>query len=360
MRIGEVELVALATPGHRPEHVAYLVRERGSTRLVLSGDSLLVGDVARPDLAVPVKEGARAMWDTLRRLVALGDDIELWPAHVGGSLCASRSAGSATSSTIGRERRTNPLLSFADPLAFMAEVTRCMPARPPSVERVVSLNVRGAADPGPVGELDAGVLARLVGERVCFLDVRDPESFDVAHLHGSINLPADSRGVGTRAGWAAGTDEPIVLIAPSLDTGRAVTALLLAAGVWNVAGLSVADLEDWKAAGLSIDTSEAVPPARVVTNIKTRSLRLIDVRDPAEWSTGHIASSRSLPLSVLGDGRARDLAFEPPIAVVCASGVRAALAASIIRRRGHHPVWRVPGGVEQLVRLGAPTVRGSS
>jgi hydroxyacylglutathione hydrolase len=103
-----------------------------------------------------------------------------------------------------------------------------------------------------------------------------------------------------------------------------------------------------------------VPPDRLVPRIRASGVRLIDVRDPAEWSTGHIAGSRSLPLSELGDGRDPALALEPPIAVVCASGARAALAASILRRRGHDPVWRVSGGVEQLRRLGAPMAREPS
>jgi hydroxyacylglutathione hydrolase len=166
VRVGELELVALSTPGHRPEHVAYLVRDEGIPRLLLSGDSLLVGDVARPDLAVAAEEGARALWDTLKRLLALGDQVEVWPAHVGGSLCASRSASSATSSTIGQERQGSPLLAFDDAAAFTAEVTRRIPARPPSVERVVSLNLRGAADPGPVRELDANALGRFLGDGV--------------------------------------------------------------------------------------------------------------------------------------------------------------------------------------------------
>ena len=360
VRVGDLELVAVSTPGHRPEHVAYLVRDEGIARLLLSGDSLLVGDVARPDLAVAAEEGARALWDTLKRLLALGDQVEVWPAHVGGSLCASRSASSATSSTIGQERLTNPLLSLADAAAFTAEVTRCVPARPPSVERVVSLNLHGAADPGPVRELDANAPGRFLGDGVCLLDIRDPESFDAGHLDGSINLPTGGRGLGTRAGWAAGTDEPIVLISPSLDAGQRAAELLRAAGVWNLAGLSVADPPAWKAAGLPLRTGESVPPDRLVPRISTRGVTLIDVRDPAEWSTGHIAGSRSLPLSELGNGHDTALALEPPIAVICASGARAAHAASILRRRGHDPVWRVSGGVEQLRRLGAPMAREPS
>jgi hydroxyacylglutathione hydrolase len=357
VRVGDLDLVALATPGHRPEHVAYLVHDDGIPRLLLSGDSLLVGDVARPDLAVAAAEGARALWDTLKRLVALGDQIEVWPAHVGGSLCASRSASSATSSTIGLERRSNPLLSLGSGAAFTAELTRCMPARPPSVERVVALNLRGAADPGPLRELDASALARFLGDGICVLDIRDPEEFDAGHLDGSINLPAGGSGLGSRAAWAAGTEEPIVLVSRSHDAGRRAAELLRAAGVWNLGAMTVADPQGWKAAGLAVRTVGAVPADRLVPRISARAVTLLDVRDPPEWSTGHVAGSRSLPLSELGDGRNGALALEPPIAVVCASGARAALAASILRRRGHDPVWRVTGGVEQLAHLGASMIR---
>src|SRR5206468_4325322 len=124
LEVGGLKLVALATPGHRPEHLSYVVHNGSGPVLLLSGDSLLVGDVARPDLAVPAQEGASELWGSLQRLGSLGDDVEVWPAHVGGSLCASRAASTATSSTIGGERRDNPLLSLADVGEFSAEVTR--------------------------------------------------------------------------------------------------------------------------------------------------------------------------------------------------------------------------------------------
>jgi hydroxyacylglutathione hydrolase len=356
VRVGELEVVALDSPGHRPEHVAYAVRERGEIRLLLAGDSLLVGDVARPDLAVDATQGAEAMWRTLQRLMTLGDNVELWPAHVGGSLCASRTASSATSSTIGQERRSNSLLSLSDPVAFTAELTRCIPARPPNVERVVALNLDGAAEPGPVRELDSGALARLLDEGVCVLDLRDPESFDAGHLDGSVNLPAGGRGVGTRAGWASRADEPVVLVSPSIEIGRRGAELLRAAGVWNLAGLSVADPSAWRDADLVVRTAEALTPDRALRRIRDRAFTLIDVRDPAEWREGHIEGSHPLPLSKLSDGRNGTLALEPPMATVCASGVRAAVAASILRRRGHHPVWRISGGIDALARLGALVV----
>jgi hydroxyacylglutathione hydrolase len=357
VRVGDIELVALASPGHRPEHVAFAVREGGDVRLILSGDSLLVGDIARPDLAVDAAEGAEAMWQTLRRLMTLEDDVELWPGHVGGSLCASRAASSATSSTIGQERRTNLLLSLRDPAAFTAELTRAIPARPPNVERVVALNLEGAADPGLLPELDALALASALADGVCVLDVREPEGFDAGHLPGSINLPASGSGFGTRAGWAIGAEEPVLLVSPSLDAGRAVGELLRAAGIWNLRGLSLADPAAWRAAGIEVRSSQALAPDDVVPRLESRTLTLLDVRDPSEWNDGHIELSHLLPLSQLGDGLGGAVPVAPPIAVVCASGVRAALAASILRRHGHDPVWRVSGGVEALAQLGAPLVR---
>lgn len=357
VRVGDVELLALASPGHRPEHIAYAVRERGGVRRLLSGDSLLVGDVARPDLAVDAAEGAAAMWHTVQRLIALGDDVELWPAHVGGSLCASRAASSATSSSIGDERRGNPLLTLGDPAVFAADLTRAIPARPPNVERVVALNIEGAPDPGPVRVHDPDALSRALGGRICVLDLRDPEEFDAAHLPGSINLPAGGGGLGTRAGWAVGTEEPIVLVAPSIEAGHAGVEVLRAAGIWNLEGLSVADPQAWSEAGIEVRSAHALAPRQVLPRLIDGALTLVDVRDRAEWSERHIEPSRLIPLSELGDGRGGGLALEPPLAVVCASGIRAAVGASILRRSGHEPVWRVRGGVEELAQLGAPIGR---
>jgi hydroxyacylglutathione hydrolase len=282
----------------------------------------------------------------------------VWPAHVGGSLCASRGASAATSSTIGSERSDNPLLSLHDAASFTAELTRCSPARPSTVDRVVRLNRHGATDRGPVRELDPSALARFACDDICLLDIRDPDSFDAAHLEGSINLPAPGRGLGTRAGWATSGEETIVLVSPSFEAGTRVAELLRAAGVWNLSGMSVADPEAWKTAGLVVRTGEALAPDRFVSRISDGGMTVIDVRDPAEWDAGHIVGSRNLPLAELGDGRGAAKALKPPIAVVCASGVRAAVAASILRRRGHDHVARVSGGVDQIARFLIPLPAG--
>jgi rhodanese-related sulfurtransferase len=225
---------------------------------------------------------------------------------------------------------------------------------------VVELNRRGAGDPGPICELDPGCLAYLGLERLCLIDVRDTDSFDAGHLAGSINLAVRGRGIGVRAAWAAGPEERIVLVAPTRAAGLEVAELLRAAGVWNLAGLSLADPEGWSDAGLEVQTGFALAPESVADGVRSGELGLVDVRDPSEWSDGHIAGSRSLPLSELGDGGA--LALEPaePVAVACATGVRAALAASVLRRRGHGSVARVRGSVEQLADLGLPLVEDAA
>lgn len=361
LRVGGLEVRVIAAPGHRPEHLAYLVSDREGVdvpSLLLSGDSVLVGELARPDLAVEAVEGARALWGTVRRLVALGDRVQLWPGHVGGSLCGGGTLSEKTFSTIGNELRTNPLLSLQDADAFIEELTRGVPARPPRVERVVALNRRGAREPGPVRELDAGGLAHFVSCGVCVLDVRSPEVFDEGHLAGAVNLPAGGQGVGTRAGWATGLEEAIVIVSATLETGMRVASLLYAAGVWNLEGVSVADPAGWAASGLDVRGAAALAPEELAPRLSTRELQLIDVRDLYEWRAGHVVGSLHLPLSELGDGRDAMVPPQRSVAVACASGRRAALAASVLRRRGHPDVSRVTGGIGDLAGHGASLVTG--
>jgi hydroxyacylglutathione hydrolase len=359
VHVGRLHLRALAAPGHRPEHLAYQVldatRATGETWLLLSGDSLLVGDVARPDLAVPGEDGARGLWETLRRIEALGDHVELWPAHVGGSLCGSGSLSAKTSSTVGYERRANPLLSLGDADDFVAELTRSVPPRPPTVERVVALNQTGPGDPPPLHTLTVARLAQLV-RHVCLLDVRPAEAFDAGHLAGALNLPAGGRGLGTRAGWAAGVQQQIVIVADSRHAGEQVADCLYAAGLWNAQGITIADPPAWERSGLDVRTAGALTPERLVPSLARGELELIDVRDRAEWRAAHIDNSLHLPLAELGDGCQVKLPRERPLAIACATGGRAALAASALRRRGHAPVSRVVGGVTELARHGATLV----
>lgn len=355
---GAVAIEAVAAPGHRPEHLAFLVTDHGEgRRLLLAGDSVLVGGLARPDLAVDAQSGAEALFETSRRLVGFGDDLEVWPGHVGGSLCGAGTLSDETSSTIGAELSRNPLLSIDDLPEFVAEITRTIPVRPPQVAKVVALNLRGASFPGPLRALDHAEFAELVGGGACVLDVRASDAFDQVHLAGAMNLPAGGKGIGTRAGWVTGDGETVVLVAPSLEVGAQVRELLLAAGVWGIAGVSLADPAWWSDEGLPMRAVGALSPDEVVSGLAAQDLEVVDVRDPHEWRAGHVAGSIHLPLSALRDGRDCAAAVPPgDLAVVCARGPRAALAASVLRRRGHTGATRLAGGIGDLVDRGIPLV----
>ena len=210
--VGSVELRARATPGHRPEHLSFVLRDRSradAPLALLSGDALLVGDVGRPDLAVEPRQGAQALYGALRSLSDLDDSVELWPGHIGGSLCGGSSLSQKPSSTLGYERRANPYLAIRDEPSFVERLIGSLPPRPPRADRVVALN-RASALP-VVREprvLGAAAVGRLLSAGGVVVDVRPADQFDAAHLAGAVNLPAalrfdrDARRLADRRGTA--------------------------------------------------------------------------------------------------------------------------------------------------------------
>ena len=342
LRAGRVRLTALATPGHRPEHVSFAVRDEargGEPWCLLAGDSLLVGDVARPDLAVAPGEGARELHASLERIYGLGDHVELWPGHVGGSLCGGGALSPKTSSTIGYERRAGATAGL-DRDAFLALVSGRTPPKPPNVARIVALN-QGPLDTEPAEP--AVLRADELDTRATVLDARTPEDFDRAHLRGALAL---GRGAGrvTRVGWAVDPAEPLVVIDDTLPRARLLADALHALGLWNVVGVAAADPEAWFAAGLPVASAGAWDVDELALRLRARRVGLVDVRDEREYAAGHVPGSVSLPLHVLGDGRGRLARADRPLAVACAVGGRAAFGASLLRRAGHADVVRVAGG----------------
>jgi len=360
LRVGHVLVRALATPGHRPEHLALVVSDASRSSepwMLLSGDSLLVGDLARPDLAVEAEFGARDLHASLGSLLELGDHVEVWPAHVGGSLCGGAGLSLKTSSTIGYERRFNPLLSL--PLEqFVQRLTTSIPTRPPNVALLVEANrrTREHLPPSPP-LLGAEALAQALGDgEVTVLDARDPRSFDEGHIDGALNLPVSASALGTRAGWALRPHEQIVIVADEQWRADAMTRALQAVGLWRIRGVAL----DW--AQLPATRERALSLEALADGLRERSLALVDVREAEEWRSGHVEGSIHLPLGRLGNGRELDV--EPPrgtIAVACAAGARAAFAASLLRRGGWRDVVRVAGGgVGGLLAYDIPLIGGAA
>lgn len=362
INVGRLRLRAMATPGHRPEHLAFLVSDLSRSEdvwLVLSGDSLLVGDLARPDPSVQTREGAQALHRSVQRLVELGDHVELWPGHVQGSRSGARDVSAKRSSTIGYERRCNPLLaSGVSELA--AELKADSVARPPHVDHVVGLNARRRPQlPSPPYRLEMPQLLAELQAGAQVLDGRPADDFDAGHIEGAINLPP-GRGQGTRAGLVLGPEDPLVVVAADSREAHAIAERLHSVGLWNIVGLLEAAPEVWAASGVQVRTSRSWDPFRLSQRLLAGRTRLIDVRDREEWQLGHVRESRSLPLHRLADVGPADLEPSPlDFVVACEGGGRAAFAASVLRLRTGADVVRVArGGIEDLPARGITLVPG--
>ena len=337
--LGHVTIRAVHTPGHRPEHTALVVLADGEPRHVLTGDSLFVGSVARPDLAVEAREGAEGMFRSLRRLLELPDAVEVDPGHVAGSLCGAGMSG-APSSTIASERASNPFLALLDDEhRFVAETVGTAGIRPPNVERIVALN-RGpfVSAPEPLDELGSA-------DGAVVLDVRDPEAFARGHVPGAINVPLGVSRFATKAGFVLCDGDRIAIHATSdADADRAARALR-AVGFLELAG-RLAEPE----------TSEHVEPVDIdelERLLAGGGARVVDVREKDERDDGYIAGSMHMPYRLLRACGEDLAAGDAPVVTICESGERAGIAASVLAHEGVNarpvlgggiPDWQARGG----------------
>jgi hydroxyacylglutathione hydrolase len=358
LQLGALTVRALHTPGHRPEHTAFLLidtRRGGDPWAVLSGDSLFVGDVARTDLAVEKALGARQIFESVHeKLLALPDDCELWPAHLGGSMCGGAGVDMKICSTIGFERQHNPALAIGDVAEFVAQAVRKLGPQPPNFEKIVALNR------GPL--LTTGVeVAALYPQQVelkreegaLLVDVRTDLQFDDVHIQGSVCIPSFSSGFGSKLAWLADHEQEIVFIGRDDADGRRAATLALAVGVRNIAGLLAGGMTNWRQERRPAAHTERLAAADLLDRLRAEpGLQLLDVRERSEWDAGHVPGSAFTPWhDIVGIPEGLDAAR--PIAVICAAGVRAATAASLLGRYGAPEVIHViDGGVPTLERAG--------
>ncbi len=340
--LGEVLLRCIHTPGHRPEHccVAVLDTSRAPEPwLVLTGDSLFVGDAARPDLAVDAREGAEGLFHSLQRLVELGDGVEVYPGHVAGSLCG-KAMSSKASTTIGFERRFNPALASTDVAAFVAEAASVSAPRPPNMERIVELN-RGPL----VGAQASPPEVPMPREGAQVVDVRPVDEFARGHLAGAVSVPVDGSRFSTKSAFVLDPERPVVVAAS--DEAQAERALQ---GLRSVA---VLDTPGYVLGGGS-QTLELVSVDEL-DGLLADGAELIDVRERDERDSGYIAGSRNIPYRLLALG-ASELPDDRPLVTICESGPRAAIAASILSARGYDARAVADGGVDDWQAAGKPTV----
>ncbi|MDQ3570548.1 MAG: rhodanese-like domain-containing protein [Actinomycetota bacterium] len=336
---GGLILAALATPGHTPEHLAYVLSDGQRPVAVFSGGSLLVGTVARTDLIAPeaTEDLARALWRSLRdQLLVLPDDIVVFPTHGAGSFCSA--PGDARRwTTIGDERRSNPMLGAPDEDAFVSTLLDSFGTYPSYFRHLREVNRAGPAVLGarqPVLEaLDVEAFRRRLHEGAVLIDARPVEIWTGGHIPGSIAIPLRDQ-FASWLGWLVERDQPLVFLVGADQDRVELVRQCHQIGYDELAGELAGGITAWVAAGLELRRTPVVDADSIAG-------RVLDVRQDSEYATGHVPGSVHVELGRLASAAAE---IEPADAVMCAHGERAATAASLLERAGRPGVAVVVGG----------------
>ena len=368
--LGSVTLRFLETPGHTPESVCVLVTDRAESeepKVLLTGDTLFIGDVGRPDLlgsAMPASELAGMLYDSLHeKILSLPDRVAVFPAHGAGSLCG-KNISSETSSTIGAQRLENYALKPMTREEFIRTMTSDLPEAPEYFRNDVEMNRRGAADLAelpPLAALSPEAAESLAGAGAVFLDVRPPDEYGAAHVPGSVHIGLSGQ-FASWAGTVLPAGAPVILVAA--DAARAAEARMRLArvGVEDVAGFLDGGVEAWRAWGRGIASVEQIDAAELRRRLEAGGQTgqtgqrpvVVDVRRPGEWESGRISQSLAVSLHEL-PARAGEIDADraAPVAAICAGGYRSSIATSLLERAGFARVANVQGGMAAWDRLGA-------
>ena len=357
--LGALRIRVLHTPGHRPEHTAFALVDshRGEEPwAVLTGDTLFVNDVARPDLAIEKAEGARGIFRSLHaKLLNLPGDVEIWPGHLGGSMCGGPGMDMKISSTIGFERDHNPTLSITDEDRFVEEALANLGPQPPNFEAIVELNKGPLLTEGvEVMPLAPRQVEQKRSEGALLVDVRTDLQFDDAHIPGAISIPIHGSGFGSRLAWLADREQEIVFIGRDDDDGRRAARLALAVGMRKLGGCLHGGMTSWRQEKRPVERIQRI----ALEELSERAgadpdLQFMDVRERKEWEAGHIPGALFTPWHDIIDALPDGLDPEKPVAVMCAGGPRAGVASGLLQRYGASQVIHVvEGGVPMWGRLG--------
>jgi hydroxyacylglutathione hydrolase len=338
--LGGLRLRALATPGHTDEHLSYLLLDGGTELGVFTGGSLIVGSAARTDLlgAGRAEDLARAQYRSLRRLAALPDATPVWPTHGAGSFC-SAPPGAARVTTIGAEKAANPLLAAPDEAAFARQLLASLGSYPAYFARLAEVNRRGpallAAHPG-LAPLTPAALGFLMDRGSWLIDVRPIAEFAAGHIPGAVSIPLRGQ-FATWLGWLVPDRTPLGFVLAAGQDPAEVAWQALKIGYENLAGQLDGGMAAWQA------DSRPVERTALVTARSMDGRAVLDVRQDAEFATGHFPGAAHIELGGL-PGQAQGAPGEA--VVMCGHGERAMTAASLLQRAGHHGLAVLAGGAQ--------------
>jgi hydroxyacylglutathione hydrolase len=358
LRFGKCKLQVLETPGHTPESICLVLfsdDQPASPWAVLTGDTLFIGDVGRPDLSPTYtpQQLAGMLYDSLHaKLMTLPDDVLVYPAHGAGSLCG-RNMRAERSSTIGTERLTNYALQIAGKEKFVHELTSNLPARPDYFSQDAEINRQGAPALSALPELtaiSAAELSKLLEESVIALDVRPNDQYAAGHVPGSVNIALS----GQFASWAGamlGLSSRPVLIADSDEQISEARMRLARIGLEAERGYLKDGIGGWKSAGFELAVLPQISPRELSERLRQEEIDVLDVRREPEWFAGHIEGANWWPLDRFKIAPP-EIHLDRPLAVHCKSGYRSVIACSLLERAGFRNVINVSGGFDAWQKQG--------
>jgi hydroxyacylglutathione hydrolase len=341
LRVGNLRIVALETPGHTPEHLAYLVFEAGRADpvAVFSGGSLIVGSAGRTDLLGEARtdELTRAQFRSLQRIARLGDELQLLPTHGAGSFCAATVPGLQRTSTLADERESNPALRVRDEETFHRQQLSGLPAYPAYYRYMAPINRNGPVVMRAVPDAALVPPARvqhLSADGAWIVDLRDRLDFASGHIPGALNIELNNT-FASYVGWVVPFDAPMILVLPDDSAWQEARTQLLRIGYDHVAGYLTGGMDAWRAEGRTVNS---YPVAEIDDLCRAclsgQPMQILDVRQGREWDQGHIPEkSRHV---FVGDLREHlgELPRNTEFWTICASGYRASIAASLLDREG--------------------------
>jgi hydroxyacylglutathione hydrolase len=369
LTIGRVLVEVVHTPGHTPEHVSFLITDRAVANepmAAATGDFIFVGDVGRPDLLEraakiqgTMETSARTLFHSLRDFRARPDWLQIWPGHGAGSACG-KGISSIPQSTLGYEKRFNWAFQIDSEDAFVESVLAGQPEPPKYFAEMKRINKDGPRLLGAFNRpprLDPGLLPKLLQEGALVIDTRRAAEFAVGHVPGTINVPLNSAFTGW-AGWLVPytADFYVLVDERRSDALDAVVRDLAMIGLDRIGGyFDTVAVDALVVAGRPLGTIAQLGPADLAASLEHNGVALIDVRNAAEWRTGHIAGARHIPLGYLSD-RLDTLPRERTLVVQCQGGSRSAIGASLLRAHGFDRVVNFTGGISEWVRAGGELV----
>jgi glyoxylase-like metal-dependent hydrolase (beta-lactamase superfamily II)/rhodanese-related sulfurtransferase len=361
VRMGAVRVRALETPGHTPESMCFaVIDEQKSPKpwAVLTGDTLFIGDVGRPDLSrthTPEQLAALLYQSLHQKLMTLPDATLVYPAHGAGSLCG-RSMRAERSSTIATERLTNSALQIRTQEEFVRQLTANLPTRPEYFLEDAEINRSGAGaltELPPLRAIAPDELQTLLDAGANVLDVRPADEFAAGHAPGSINIALS----GQFASWAGGIlgihSKPALVAATDAQVEEA-RVRLARVGIEEVRGYLAGGFSAWKQAGRPVLATPQISVVELEERIRQRSVDVLDVRRAGEWQAGHLANAQHRALDTFPHGLpALD---SRPVAIHCKSGYRSMIACSLLERAGYRNLINVTGGFDAWDAAKLPVV----